>query len=243
MTIKLVVTYDGTDFSGWQIQKSGRTVQGEIQSALKTLTGEDITLTGSGRTDAGVHALGQVASFETSATIPPKNFAKALNTILPSDVKIISSEQVEDGFNARKHAKKKTYRYSLYRSDCALPLKERYAFRIDKDLDLAKMQDCASALVGENDFKAFCATGSSVKTTTRTIYSFEVNKNGDDITFTVCGNGFLYNMVRIMVGTLIKAGEGKIGKADIEKMLTEGKRNLGGATISAKGLTLVSVEY
>lgn len=243
MTVKLIVTYDGTDFSGWQIQKSGRTVQGEIQSALKTLTGEEITVTGSGRTDAGVHALGQVASFETNASIPPKNFAKALNTILPSDVKIISSEQVEDGFNARKHARKKTYCYRIYRSDCALPLKERYAFRVDKDLDLAKMQDCASVLVGENDFKAFCATGSSVKTTVRTIYSFEIKKNADETTFTVCGNGFLYNMVRIIVGTLIKVGEGKLEKADIEKMLTEGKRDLGGATISAKGLTLVDVEY
>ena len=243
MTIKLIVTYDGTDFSGWQIQKSGRTVQGEIQSALKTLTGEEITVTGSGRTDAGVHAVCQVASFETSASIPPKNFAKALNTVLAGDVKIISSEQVEDGFNARKHAKKKTYRYTLYRSDCALPLKERYAFRIDKDLDIGNMRDCASALVGEKDFKAFCATGSSAKTTVRTIYSFDLENKGDETTFTVCGNGFLYNMVRIMVGTLIKAGEGKIQKADIEKMLAEGKRDLGGATISAKGLCLVSVEY
>lgn len=243
MTIKLIVTYDGTDFSGWQIQKNGRTVQGEIQSALKTLTGEEITVTGSGRTDAGVHAVCQVASFETSASIPPKNFAKALNTVLPDDVKIISSEQVAGGFNARKHAKKKTYRYTLYRSDCALPLKERYAFRIDKDLDIDKMRDCASALVGEKDFKAFCATGSSAKTTVRTIYSFDVENKGDKTTLTVCGNGFLYNMVRIMVGTLIKAGEGKIQKADIEKMLAEGKRDLGGATISAKGLCLVSVEY
>lgn len=243
MTIKLTLSYDGTNFSGWQIQKNERTVQLELERAIARLTGENVVVTGSGRTDAGVHALGQVASFETNSNIPAENFAKALNTVLPADVKVLKSELEKDGFNARKSAKKKTYEYRVYKSSCVLPLLDRYAQRVDKNLDLSAMKDCASILVGEHDFKAFCATGSSVKTTVRTIYSLDVEENDGEITFTVCGNGFLYNMVRIIVGTLLRAGQGKIDKEQVEEMLLLGKRDLGGATVSAKGLTLKRVEY
>lgn len=243
MTIKLTLSYDGTNFSGWQIQKNERTVQLELERAIARLTGENVAVTGSGRTDAGVHALGQVASFETNSNIPAENFAKALNTVLPADVKVLKSELEKDGFNARKSAKKKTYEYRVYKSSCVLPLLDRYAQRVDENLDLSAMKECASILVGEHDFKAFCATGSSVKTTVRTIYSLDVEENDGEITFTVCGNGFLYNMVRIIVGTLLRAGQGKIDKEQVEEMLLLGKRDLGGATVSAKGLTLKSVEY
>ncbi len=243
MRIKLTLSYDGTSFCGWQKQKNGVSVQGTIEEAIFALTGERVSVIGSGRTDAGVHAKGQVAHFDTSANIPPEKFYKALNTVLPAAVKAMSSEKVSDKFNANRTAKRKTYEYSLYISDVEQPLKERYSVRVYGNLSIEKMRSAAKILEGEHDFKAFSATGSSVKTTVRTIYGISVDKSGEDIKISVCGNGFLYNMVRIIAGAIVKAGKGEITERDILKALNTGDRTLLGETLSAKGLCLLKVEY
>lgn len=243
MVVKLVIEYDGTDYCGWQVQPNGVTVQEKIQTALKKLTGQDITVTGSGRTDSGVHAEGQVASFRIeNSAVPAEKFSYALNTLLPADIRVISSSCETDDFNARFSAKKKTYRYRMYVSDICKPLKERYAYRID-EVDAEKMKQAAALLVGKKDFKCFCAADTAVKDTVRTIYSLEVKRQGQDVTVTVCGNGFLYNMVRIIAGTLLSVGEGKFSVSDVETALNEKNRTKAGRTLPAKGLTLVSVEY
>ena len=243
MRIKIVLSYDGTDFCGWQRQTNSVSVQQTVEDAVYNLTGEKVTVTASGRTDAGVHAAGQVAHFDTNANIPPEKFYKAINTFLPDSVKALSSEKISDNFNARKSAKRKTYEYSLYLSDTELPLKERYGVRVYGDIDLEKMRSCAKLLEGEHDFRAFSATGSSVKTTVRTVYGIVIEQNGIDIKIRVTGNGFLYNMVRIIAGALVKAGKGEISENDIIKALETGNRDLLGETLPAKGLCLLKVEY
>ncbi len=243
MRIKLCLSYDGTDFCGWQRQRNGVSVQQTVEDAVYSLTGEKVTVTASGRTDAGVHAKGQVAHFDTNANIPPEKFYKALNTFLPNGVKALSSEKASDNFNARKNAKRKTYEYSLYLSDTELPLKERYGTRVYGNIDIEKMRSAARLIEGEHDFKAFSATGGSVKTTVRTVYGITVEKSGEDIKITVCGSGFLYNMVRIIAGALVKAGKGEISESDILKALETGNRELLGETLPAKGLCLLKVEY
>ncbi|PWM73128.1 MAG: tRNA pseudouridine(38-40) synthase TruA [Bacillota bacterium] len=242
MIVKLLVEYDGTGYCGWQVQPNGDTVQAEIEGALLALTGEKISLTGSGRTDSGVHAKGQVASFSVSAeNIPPEKYAPALNALLPPDIRILKSERAAEDFNARFSAKRKTYRYTFYVSDVVRPLYERYAAR-SGPLDVARMRAAAGLFAGERDFKSFCAANSSVKDTVRTIYRCEVEQEGDFVTLTVCGNGFLYNMVRIMAGTLAEVGEGRLSEEDVEKILA-GKKRGKGRTAPAKGLCLMSVEY
>lgn len=243
MRIKIVLSYDGTDFCGWQKQTNGVSVQQTVEDAVFALTGKKTTVTASGRTDAGVHAAGQVAHFDTNANIPPEKFYKALNTFLPDSVKALSSEQVSNNFNARKSAKRKTYEYSLYLSDTELPLKERYGVRVYGDIDVEKMRSCAKLIEGKHDFKAFSATGSSVKTTVRTVYGVVIEQSGIDFKIRVTGNGFLYNMVRIIAGALVKAGKGEISENDIIKALETGNRKLLGETLPAKGLCLIKVEY
>ncbi len=244
MNIKLTVSYDGTAYCGWQVQPNGISIQGEIERALNKLTGKDIKVTGSGRTDAGVHALGQVVCFDAKElTIPPQKFAKALNTFLPSDIRVLSSGQVDKSFHAIKSAKKKTYRYSVYLSDIEKPLQERYAVRVDGGLDFDKMQAVARLFVGEHDFKCACASGSGAKSTIRTIYDIQIVQKGNDVDFLVCGNGFLYNMVRIIVGTILTAGYGKISVECVKNALAGGERSLLAKTLPAKGLCLYSVEY
>ena len=245
MKIKLTLTYDGTDFCGWQRQKKGVSVQETVEDALYRITGEKIKIVGSGRTDAGVHALGQVASFSSSGNIPPEKYAKALNTVLPAGVKAVKSERAEDNFDACRSAKIKTYRYSAYISDTVLPLKERYAARIADypKIDFGRIESAAKLLAGTHDFKAFCASGNSSKTTVRTIYDLKAEKKGADIDFTVTGNGFLYNMVRIIAGVLIAVGRGEFSEDDVKKMLETGVRPMSVKTLSPKGLCLLKVEY
>ena len=243
MRIKLTLSYDGTDFCGWQKQENGYSVQQAVEDAVFKLTGEKVTVTASGRTDAGVHALGQTAHFDTNVNIPPEHFAKALNTCLPVGVKAQKSERVSDKFNARKDAKRKTYEYSLYVSDAENPLKERYSARVYGEIDLEKMRSAAKLLEGEHDFKAFSATGSNVKTTVRTVYGISADKTGEDIKIRVTGSGFLYNMVRIIAGALVKAGKGELSESDIVAALKTGDRKLLGITMPAKGLCLVNVGY
>ena len=243
MRIKLTVSYDGTDYCGWQVQPNGVTIQELLEQALFNVTGEKVRITGSGRTDSGVHAKGQVAHFDTNSSVPAEKFSKALNAHLPSGIKVLSSEEVGEDFHACTSVKKKTYEYSLYVSETEQPLKERYAVRLDHAPDLEKMIDGAKVLFGEHDFKAFCASGSGAKTTVRKIYSIDIKKKDGDITVSVCGNGFLYNMVRIIVGALIDVGNGKKTKAELEEILKSGKREKNGKTLPAKGLCLVSAEY
>lgn len=243
MVIKLTVSYDGTDFSGWQKQNDLITVQGVVEDALTKITGEKTSVVGSGRTDAGVHAEGQVASFKTRSEIPPERFAVALNTALPFGVKALKSELADDDFNARRNAKLKTYRYSIYNSDIEEPLKERYKSRVYGKLDEETMREAAKIFVGEHDFKAYAASGYSAKTTVRTIYSLDVIHDGENYDFVVTGSGFLYNMVRIIAGTLIAAGSGKITLKDVSNALISGKRHKDIKTMPAKGLCLVKVKY
>lgn len=243
MRIKLKIEYDGTGYCGWQIQPNGVSVQEVITAAIKKITGEDVKLIGSGRTDAGVHAAGQVAHFDTWSSVPPEKFAYALNAVLPEDIKIISAEQTDDDFNARFSAKRKTYEYHMYVSEFSHPLKSRYAVWINYRLDIEKMNSAAKLFEGEHDFKCFLAANSSVKDTVRTIYNAKVEKLGDEIVFSVTGNGFLYNMVRIMAGTLVAVGSGKLTENDIKQILANGERQSAGKTMPAQGLLLKSVEY
>lgn len=243
MRVKLTVEYDGTEYCGWQVQPNGVTVQQRLNEAVRALTGEDVTVTGSGRTDAGVHAMGQVAHFDTASTIPAERFSLALNTLLPKDIRVLSSERAEDDFHARFCAKSKTYCYKMYRSDVVHPLMERYSAMVSKGLDIAAMQECAKLFVGTHDFKAFMASGSAVKDTVRTVFSAEVTECGSELCFTVCGNGFLYNMVRIMAGTLVGVGTGRLTPDDVTNALSGGERCLAGKTLPPNGLTLVRVDY
>ena len=243
MRVKILVSYDGSNYCGWQVQPNAITVQQVLEDALFKVTGKRSRITGSGRTDAGVHALGQVAHFDTDANIPPEKFFLAMNIHLPDDIKVLKSQLAEDDFHATRDAKRKTYRYSTYVNQTILPLKDKYSVQIEHKIDLQKMIECSKILLGTHDFKCMSATGGGAKTTVRTIYSIDIVQNDKDVDFYICGNGFLYNMVRIMVGTLIKVGSGRLEISDVEKMLETGKRSLGGKTLSAKGLTLVSVEY
>ena len=243
MRVKILVSYDGANYCGWQVQPNAITVQQVLEEALFQVTGKRTRITGSGRTDAGVHALGQVAHFDTDTNIPAEKFFLAMNIHLPDDIKVLKSERAEDDFHATKDAIKKTYRYSTYISQTILPLKDKYAVQIEHKIDVEKMRECAKILVGTHDFKCMSASGGGAKTTVRTIYSIDIVQNGESIDFYICGNGFLYNMVRIMVGTLIKVGSGRLEIENVKKMLETGKRSLGGKTLSAKGLTLVNVEY
>ncbi len=243
MRIKLTVSYDGTNYSGWQVQPNGVTVQEKLEDAVKAVTGETVRVTGSGRTDAGVHAVGQIAHFDTKSSVPPEKFYKALNVYLPEDIKVLKSARAEEDFNACTSAKKKTYAYCFYFSEVDLPLKERFSVRIEKTPDFAMMESAAEILVGKHDFKAFCSSGSGAKTTVRTVYGIEIKRFDSGMEVLVCGNGFLYNMVRIIVGTLLKVGYGEMNIDGVKEMLLTGNRAIGGKTLPAKGLRLEKVEY
>lgn len=243
MRIKLTVEYDGTNYAGWQRQKNAPSIQQTIEEAIYSVTKEEAKVCGSGRTDSGVHALGQVCHFDTNSTIPPENFYKALNIVLPNDVKIIKSEKASENFNACRNAKRKTYCYTFYTGDTIKPLYERYAVKIDGKVDVSLMKECAQILVGEHDFKCFCASGSETLTTIRTLYEVSVNEENDLIKIIVTGNGFLYNMVRIIAGTLLAVGQKRITKETVIEMLEKKDRSLGGKTIASKGLCLVEVKY
>ena len=243
MRYALKVSYDGTEFAGWQRQKNAPSVQECLETAIKESLGIETKVTGSGRTDAGVHAKGQVAHFETPFTnIPADRFYRALNIQLPPDVRVIKSEQVDDSFNACNGAKRKTYCYNLYVAEVENPLLEPFNLKLEKMPDLTKIQNAIPLLIGEHDFKCMCASGSSVKSTVRTIYDIKIKTNQNQIAFYVTGNGFLYNMVRILVSTLLDIGYKKITNSDLEQMLITGKRSRS-KTLLAKGLCLESVEY
>lgn len=247
MRYVLLVSYDGTDYGGWQIQNNAVTVQEKLSSALSETLGKKVSVTASGRTDSGVHASAQVCHFDAETSIPPEKFADALNFRLPDDISVLKSALAPEGFDAVRSAKKKTYCYRAYISPRRLPLKDRYAVRLKLPVDIEKLKKGAKMLEGEHDFSAYCSAGSQVKTTVRTVYSIEVKtrKTGDttDIELYVTGNGFLYNMVRTLVGTMLYFAAGRVSAEDIKRSLEQGDRNSVGKTMPAKGLTLEAVDY
>lgn len=241
--ILLTISYDGTNYSGWQKQKNVVTVQGEFDKACSTLFKTDIESIGASRTDAGVHALGQRAVIDVDTSIPAEKIPLALNPLLPDDIVVTHAEEVGADFNPRFKALKKTYEYSIYNAPFRNPLYRNYSEYVRCELDLDSMRTACEAFVGEHDFRAFCASGNSSKTTVRTIYSLDVEKDGDFIKIRVTGNGFLYNMVRIIAGTLIYVGEGRIAPDDLPEIIASGDRRKAGKTAGPSGLVLVKIMY
>lgn len=239
----MIIEYDGTEYAGWQRQKNAVSVQQKIEEALEIVLGVKTIIHASGRTDGGVHAEGQVAHFDSEKELNPRSTAYSLNSLLPSDVKIQKVLKVAPDFHAQYSAKRKTYLYRSYVSECPSPLKDRFYARVLPPVDVEKMKRAGKSLIGKHDFKAFCSTGSSIKSTEREIYEFNVIENGDEVIFEITGNGFLYNMVRIIVGTLYFIGKGKLPETAIEEMLKTGNRRAGGKTYPACGLSLKKVEY
>ncbi len=247
---KLTIAYDGTDFHGWQIQANKPTIQGEIVSVLQRLTQEKIILHGAGRTDAGVHALGQVASFRTQSGLSAQEFQRALNALLPPTIRITVAEEVGPDFNARWSARGKTYRYRLYRGRVVPPAIWRYVLHYPFPLDEDAMRDAAARFVGMHDFASFAAsTGSEdddkERSTEREIYSTELARTPDneELVFTVRGRSFLRYMVRKMVGTLLDVGRGKLTAADIERLYELRDRSKSGPTVPPQGLVMVEVQH
>ena len=243
MRILIRVSYDGTAYSGWQIQPNATTVEGTLRQAVCALFGADIELIGASRTDAGVHALGNVAVFDVDTRIPAPKIAYALNARLPDDIRVWQSIQVEDGWHPRHNDCVKTYEYSIYNDTFENPKKRLYSHFYYGNLDVDMMRKAAAYFIGEHDFSAFCSAGSQVADKVRTIYSLDVIQDGREIVLRVKGNGFLYNMVRIIAGTLIKAGTGDIRPQDIPGIIESRDRQLAGPTAPARGLTLVEIDY
>lgn len=241
--ILLQVAYDGTEYHGWQYQPGSKTIEGELNIALSALFGEPIQVIGASRTDAGVHGLMNIAVFDTDSTIPPDKVAYALNQKLPEDIRIQGSREVAPDFHPRKTKTRKTYGYRIYTATFPNPLWNRYAHYTYFQLDLERMQQAAAYLVGAHDFQSFCAAGSTAETTVRTIYDISVEKEADCFVIKVTGNGFLYNMVRIIAGTLLYVGAGKIDPADLPAILEAKDRTKAGPTAPAKGLTLLRYEF
>lgn len=241
--IHLIVEYDGTDYAGWQRQSNAMTVQEKLEDAVKKLTGETVCVHGASRTDAGVHALGQSAHFDTESRIPADKFSFALNTILPPDIRVSRSEEVSEAFHSRFSGKGKRYRYLFYAAPHAGALNRRTHAHVIYPLDVDRMRAEAQSLVGKHDFAAFAASGSVVKDTVRTIYRADIERDGAEICLIVEGNGFLYNMVRIIAGTLIGVGSGKLAPGAFERAIESGNRLDLGVTAPAHGLTLMEVFY
>ncbi len=241
MNIRIRLEYIGSHYSGWQKQDNGKTIQEELEEAVFKVTGQKPEIIGSGRTDAGVHALGQVANFEIFTKIPPGRIMHAMNHYLPEDIRVLSSEEVEPEFHARFSAKKKTYLYRIQTGQVKRAFEDGRAYFVKANLDIEKMKEKSGAFVGLHDFSAFKTEGSSAKNFVREIYSLEINKKDDIIEIEICGNGFLYNMVRIISGTLIEIGKGKV--YNIPEILESKDRARAGPTAPAQGLFLKEVAY
>lgn len=249
--IKLTLEYDGTEFCGWQVQKvkskkekrKNRTIQGELEKALSKILNKKIKVIGSGRTDSGVHALGQVANFKTNSKLPLKNIQKALNGILPQSVAVIKIEEVPLNFHARFDAKSKTYRYSILNSQFNRPLLNNHFHRVPYPLNFPLMKKEIKCLKGRNDFKSFQASDKKERSSVRVISKINLSKKVNLIFLDVTANGFLYNMVRNIAGTLLEIGRGKFPPGSMKKILRAKNRKLAGPTAPAKGLTLREVKY
>ncbi len=243
MRIRLTVAYDGTNYHGWQIQKNAVSVEGVLQKALSSLLGEDVELSGASRTDAGVHALANVAVFDTQTRIPPEKIAIAVNQRLPEDIRVMRSEEAPPGFHPRYTASKKTYEYAISNAAIQLPTRRLYSYFVYIPLDLEKMREAAAYFLGEHDFAGFCSAGSQVRTTVRCIEALEILEFGEEIRIRITGNGFLYNMVRIIAGTLIEVGMGRRSREQVRRAICEADRSLAGPTAPPQGLTLIGIDY
>lgn len=271
--VKLTIAYDGTNYCGWQLQPNGITVEEVINRELSKLLQEDIRVIGASRTDSGVHALGNVAVFDTEARIPAEKISYALNRSLPEDIVVQSSEEVPLDFHPRYCDSRKTYEYRIWNAPFPLPTNRRYTYHVYQSLDIEAMKKGAGYLIGEHDFASFCSAGAQVQTTVRTIYNISILMSvsagctpqnaeelpsTDDITYDnsserlllnseltlrICGNGFLYNMVRIITGTMLQVGIGAKPPEWVKEVLEAKDRNLAGPTAPAQGLTLVKIEY
>lgn len=243
MRVKLIVAYDGTNYCGWQTQPTGITVEEVLNRNLSALLGEEIQVIGASRTDSGVHSLGNVAVFDTRTRIPPEKISYALNQRLPEDIVVQESKEVEGDFHPRHCVSEKTYEYRILNREFRDPTKRRDTYFCYRNIDITAMEKGAEYLVGEHDFKSFCSIHTQVETTVRTIHALSVIKEEDIIKIRVTGNGFLYNMVRIIAGTLIQVGIGTIKPSDIQNILTEKNRSAAGPTAPAHGLTMIGIRY
>lgn len=242
--VKLTVAYDGTAYCGWQIQPNGITVEEVLNKKISKLTGEEIRIIGASRTDSGVHALGNVAVFDTESSIPPERMAYALNQKLPDDIVIRQSCEVAPDWHPRyQNHVVKTYEYHILNAPMPNPLKRRYSTHVSFPMDVEAMRSGARCLIGEHDFVSFCNIKTNVEDTVRTIYALDITENGDDITIRITGNGFLYNMVRIIAGTLIRVGRGFYEPGRVKEILDEKVRTAAGVTAPANGLVLIEILY
>ena len=257
--VMLTVAYDGTNYHGWQIQPNGETIEGILNRCLSELLGENIEVTGASRTDSGVHAMGNIAVFDTTSPIPAEKVSYALNRYLPEDIRIQKSEEVSPAFHPRHCDSRKTYEYRIYCAPFPMPVKRLYSHFTYVPMDIDLMSQAAAYLVGEHDFKSFCSTEAQVETTVRQIDSVEVrevrsevnerssggyiDQIGKEIVIRVSGRGFLYNMVRIIAGTLMEVGRGYIAPQEMEKIIAARDRQTAGPTAPACGLTLIKIEY
>jgi tRNA pseudouridine38-40 synthase len=266
--LKLLLAYDGTDFSGWQIQPGAPTIQGTLATAIGRVTGENVLPQGSGRTDAGVHAIGQVATFGTESPIPAANLVNALNDVLPAAIRVLEAAEAPPEFHVRKSARAKTYHYRMYRGAICLPFLARYVWHYPYPLDEDKMQEVAALIVGEHDFTSFAAVdaergreqegaevgqnvgqnarqnvGQDRRQNVRRIFFSAWERRADELVYTIRGTGFLHHMVRNLVGTFLLIGKGTIKPSDLPRILEARSRSAAGATAPASGLYLVNVEY
>jgi tRNA pseudouridine38-40 synthase len=242
---KLVLAYDGSEFHGWQVQPDRVTVQGELRDALARITGEDVLPQGSGRTDAGVHALGQVASFALAAPIPEANLTRALNRTLPASIRVLSATRISSDFHARHSAVSKTYEYRIFREEICPPWQARYVYALNVPLDVEAMQRAAAKVCGEFDFTAFAASDPdrSPLDNVRSLHASHWIQEPPLLLYRVQGNGFLHHMVRNLVGTFLEVGRGNLHEAEIPEILASRSRAQAGPTAPARGLFLVSVDY
>ena len=241
--VKMIVAYDGTNYCGWQIQNNGLTIEEVLNKTLTELLKEKITVTGASRTDSGVHAEGNVAVFDTENRMPADKICFALNQRLPDDIRILQSEEVAPDYHPRKQNCVKTYEYKIMNRKIEIPTLRLYTHFCYYPLDVDKMREAGAYLVGEHDFKSFCTARGQAEETIRTIYSLDIEKTGDLITIRIKGSGFLYNMVRIIAGTLMKVGMGVYPPSHVEEIIDARDRNAAGPKAAAKGLTLVSLDY
>jgi tRNA pseudouridine38-40 synthase len=241
--LKLTLAYDGTDFHGWQIQPNVRTVQGTLQAALAKLFNHEVQVTGSGRTDAGVHAHGQVANVETSRTMDADAVVRGVNALLPPEIRVWRAEEVPPEFHSRRSARSKTYEYRLWRRHIVSPFESRYVYRFTYALDTQAVEAASKLFEGTHDFTSFCAAATEVEDRVRTIFAANWVRNDDRWTFTITGNGFLQYMVRTIVGTLLYVGSGKLRVEDLPGIFEAHDRTLAGPCVPACGLHLISVDY
>ena len=242
--LKITLAYDGTGFCGWQVQPGRQTIQGLLEAALAEIEGAAVKVHGSGRTDAGVHALAQVASFHLANPIPAENLREAMNRLLPEAVRVLRVEEAAADFHARYSARAKTYEYRIWREEICPPLVSRYVFPFPYPLDEERMRQAAPRLCGTRDFRSLTANGGeAVESTVRTVFSSTLAREGEQLTYRVRGSGFLHHMVRNAVGTLIEVGRGNLAPEDIDRILEARDRSAAGATAPARGLFLVEVEY